>query len=100
MLWRELIPQRGTANLPDFRLLVSVFTPATCHLSPHDGGCKIALMAGRKKKLSRAEIHALRGSIKFDCGGEAFPERWTKYKREEKELEEGRFRRLATVGNA
>jgi hypothetical protein len=55
-------------------------------------------MAGRKKKLSREEIHALRGKFKLDIGGKPFAEWWADYKREEKEFEERKFQRLATLG--
>jgi len=55
-------------------------------------------MAGRKKKLSREEIHALRGKYKLDIGGKPFAEWWADYKREEKEFEERKFQRLATLG--
>jgi hypothetical protein len=56
-------------------------------------------MAGRKKKtLSREEIHALRGSLKGKPSDKPFAEWWTEQKREEKELEERRFRRLAALG--
>jgi hypothetical protein len=55
-------------------------------------------MAGRKKTLSREEIHALRGSLKRKPGDKPFAEWWADYKREEKELEERRFQRLAALG--
>jgi hypothetical protein len=54
-------------------------------------------MAGRKK-LTREEIHALRGKFKFNTGGKSFSQWWADYKREEKELEERRFQRLAALG--
>jgi len=53
-------------------------------------------MAGRKK-LSREEIHALRGKFKTP-GDKPFAEEWAEYKREEKELEERKFQRLAALG--
>ena len=56
-------------------------------------------MAGRKKKtLSREEIHALRGSLKRKPGDKPFAEWWAEQKREEKELEERRFQRMAALG--
>jgi hypothetical protein len=51
-----------------------------------------------KKKLSRSEIHALRGSLKLNLGGKNFAEWWAEYKRGEKELEEKRFQRLTALG--
>ena len=53
-------------------------------------------MAGRKK-LSREEIHALRGSFKTP-NDKPFAEEWAEYKRTEKELEEKRYQRLAALG--
>jgi hypothetical protein len=59
-------------------------------------------MANGKKKLSpkqmREFIHSLRGSIKFDTGGKPFAEWMAEMKREEKELEERKFQRLASLG--
>ena len=54
-------------------------------------------MAGRKK-LSREEIHALRGSLKRKPGDKPLAEWWAEHHREEKELEERRFRRRAALG--
>jgi hypothetical protein len=58
-------------------------------------------MATRKKKLSpeqmREYIHSLRGSIKFDTGGKPFAEWMADLNREEKELEERKFQRLAAL---
>jgi len=55
------------------------------------------VMAGRKK-LSREEIHALRGKFKFNTGGNSFRQWWADYQREEKDLEERRFQRLTALG--
>jgi len=55
-------------------------------------------MPRRKKILSREEIHALRGCLKRKPGDKSFTEWWADYKREEKELEERRFQRLAALG--
>jgi hypothetical protein len=67
-------------------------------LTPPNHRRKIALMANRKKKLFPAEIHAMRGSIKLNTGGKPFSEWMAELNREEKELEERRFQRLATLG--
>ena len=53
-------------------------------------------MAGRKK-LSREEIHALRGSFKTP-NDKPFAEWMADLNREEKELEEKRYQRLAALG--
>jgi hypothetical protein len=53
-------------------------------------------MAGRKK-LSREEIHALRGKFKTP-GDKPFAEWMAELNREEKELEEKRYQRLAALG--
>lgn len=53
-------------------------------------------MAGRKK-LSREEIHALRGSLKRKPGDKPFAEWMAELNREEKELEEKRYQRLAAL---
>jgi hypothetical protein len=63
-----------------------------------DFGRTLVDMASRKKLLSRNEIHALRGSLKHKPGDKPFAEDWAEYKREEKELEERRFQRLAAMG--
>jgi hypothetical protein len=59
-------------------------------------------MPRRKKKLSPAEmrklIHSFRGKLKFNTGGKSFGQWWADYKREEKELEERKFQRLAASG--
>ncbi len=55
-------------------------------------------MATRKKKLSREEIHALRGSLKLNTGGKPFAEWMADLNREEKELEERKFQRFAAMG--
>jgi hypothetical protein len=54
-------------------------------------------MAGRKK-LSRQEIHALRGSFKTP-GDKPFAGWMAELNREEKELEERKFQRCAVLGN-
>ena len=54
------------------------------------------VMAGRKK-LSRKEIHALRGSFKTP-GDKPFSEWMAEQNREEKELEERKFQRFAALG--
>jgi hypothetical protein len=54
-------------------------------------------MAGRKK-LSREEIHALRGKFKTP-GDKPFAEWMAELNREEKELEERKFQRCAVLGN-
>jgi hypothetical protein len=59
-------------------------------------------MANQKKKLSpekmRELIHSFRGKFKRKPGDKPFAEEWAEYKREEKELEERKFQRLATLG--
>lgn len=59
-------------------------------------------MPRRKKKLSHQEmrkfIHSLRGSLKRKPGDKPFAEWWADHKREEKELEERKFQRLAALG--
>jgi hypothetical protein len=55
------------------------------------------VMVGRKK-LSREEIHALRGSLKRKPGDKPFAEWMAELNREEKELEERKFQRLAALG--
>ena len=52
-------------------------------------------MASQKKKLSCDEIHALRGKFKMMPGDKPFAEWMAELNREEKELEEKRFQRLA-----
>jgi hypothetical protein len=54
-------------------------------------------MAGRKK-LSRKEIHALRGKFKTS-GDKPFAEWMAELNREEKELEERKFQRCVVLGN-
>jgi hypothetical protein len=70
-------------------------------LASHPRRVQYRGMAGRKK-MSPAEmrkfIHACRGQIKFNTGGKSFSEWWADYKREEKELEERKFQRLAALG--
>jgi hypothetical protein len=68
-------------------------------------------MAGRKKlsrdssrrSIAKAEemrkrIHALRGSLKRKPGDKPFAEWMAELNREEKELEEKRYQRLAALG--
>jgi hypothetical protein len=55
-------------------------------------------MAVRKKILSREEIHTLRGKYKLNTGGKPFAEWMADLNREEKELEERKFQRLAAIG--
>jgi pyruvate dehydrogenase complex dehydrogenase (E1) component len=59
---------------------------------------KLAAMASRKKQLSRAEIHALRDKFKLNLGDKSFAEWMADLNREEKELEERKYRRLAAMG--
>jgi len=54
-------------------------------------------MASQKKKLSREEIHALRGKYKMP-GDKPFAEWMAELNREEKELEERKYQRLAALG--
>ena len=55
-------------------------------------------MASRKKQLSRTEIHTLRGKFKLNLGDKPFAEWMADLNREEKELEERKFQRLAALG--
>ena len=52
--------------------------------------------------MSKAEmrklIHSFRGRFKLNIGGKSFSQWWSDYKREEKELEERKFQRLAALG--
>jgi len=43
-------------------------------------------------------IHSCRGSLKLNTGGKSFTEWWADLNRQEKQLEERRFRRLAALG--
>ena len=56
----------------------------------------------KPEKLSPAEMRKLissaRGSLKSKPGEKPFAEQWAEYKREEKELEERKFQRLAALG--
>jgi hypothetical protein len=54
-------------------------------------------MASQKKILTRDEIHALRGKYKIP-DDKPFAEWMAELNREEKELEEKRFQRLAALG--
>ncbi len=60
------------------------------------------VMPRRKKKVSPEEmrklIHSFRGKFKMKPGEKPFAEWWADYKREEKELEERKFQRLAALG--
>lgn len=53
-------------------------------------------------KLGADELKALlrrcRGSLKRKPGEKPFAEQWAEYKREEKELEEAKFRRMERAG--
>lgn len=51
-----------------------------------------------REKEDREFIHSLRGSVKLNTGGKPFAEWMADLNREEKELEERRFQRLATMG--
>jgi hypothetical protein len=51
-----------------------------------------------RKQLTREEIHALRGKYKFPTGGKSFAEWMADWKREEMELEEKKFQRMAAMG--
>ena len=53
-------------------------------------------MASQKKKLSCDEIHALRGKYKIP-DDKPFAEWMAELNREEKELEEQKYQRLATL---
>ena len=55
-------------------------------------------MATQKKQLSREEIHALRGKYKLNLGDKSFTEWMADLNREEKELEDRKFQRLAKMG--
>ena len=59
---------------------------------------RVEAVRRRKKTLSREEIHALRGKYKLNTDGKSFSQWWADYKREEKELEERKFQRLAALG--
>ena len=58
----------------------------------------IAGVATRKKQLSREEIHALRGKYKLVPNDKPFAEWMADLNREEKELEERKYQRLAAMG--
>ena len=59
-------------------------------------------MAGRKKKMSSEQmdklIQSMRGSLKLNLGDKSFAEWLSDLNREEKELEERKYRRLAAMG--
>jgi len=46
----------------------------------------------------RKFIHSFRGKIKLNTSGKPFDQWWADHKREERELEEKRFQRLAALG--
>jgi hypothetical protein len=50
-----------------------------------------------RKKISREEIHAMRGSFKRKPSEKPFVEQMADYKHEEKELEEAKFARLPVM---
>jgi hypothetical protein len=54
------------------------------------------IMGSRKHQLQA--IRAGRGSLKRKPSDKPLSEDWAKYKREEKELEERKFQRLAALG--
>ena len=51
-----------------------------------------------KTEEMRKLIHSFRGKYRLNTGGKPFSEWWADHKREEKELEERRSRRLAALG--
>jgi hypothetical protein len=55
-------------------------------------------MASQKKKLTCDEIHALRGKFKMMPDDKPFAEWMAELNREEKELEERKYQRLAALG--
>jgi hypothetical protein len=50
-----------------------------------------------RKQLTREEIHALRGSCKFETGGKPFAEWMADLNREDKELEEAKLDRMPSL---
>jgi hypothetical protein len=51
-----------------------------------------------KTEEMRKLIHSYRGKFKLNTGGKSFSQWWAEHKREEKELEERKFQRLAALG--
>ena len=51
-----------------------------------------------KTEEMRKLIHSFRGKFKLNTGGKSFSQWWADFKREEKELEERKFQRLAALG--
>jgi hypothetical protein len=51
-----------------------------------------------KAEEMRKFIHSFRGKIKLNTSGKPFDQWWADHKREERELEEKRFQRLAALG--
>ena len=51
-----------------------------------------------REKEDREYIHSLRGSVKLNTGGKPFDEWMADLNREEKELEEQKYQRLAAMG--
>lgn len=76
--------------------------PLKSPLSLRRGRVQNHAMAGRKKNPSPEEmrklIHSFRGKFKMKPGDKPFAEWWADHKREEMELEERKFQRLAALG--
>jgi hypothetical protein len=89
---------RGAAHAGDGLDRLGELGSPNLILTLADFGRTIAVVATQKKQLSREEIHALRGSLKRKPGDKPFAEQWAEYKREEKELEDRKFQRLAKMG--
>ena len=51
-----------------------------------------------KTEEMRKLIHSFRGRFKLNTSGKSFSQWWAELNREEKELEEKRFQRLAALG--
>jgi hypothetical protein len=73
-----------------FLILNSAFCPLT---RTGFGRNMPGMKAQKQKQLSREQIHALRGSLKFDTGGKSFAEWMANWNNEEKELEEAKIAR-------
>lgn len=54
--------------------------------------------AAMSKAAMHTFIHSLRGKFKFNTGGKPFAEWMADMNREEKELEEQKFQRIAAMG--
>ena len=52
----------------------------------------------KRTKLTREQIHAMRGRFKLNTTGKPFAEWWAEHKREEIELEERKLQRFAALG--